>query len=260
MHMIHRPSGERIHYQRVTEDGGEVAQEDIVKGYEYQKDKYVLFEPEELEKLRIESRDVIELVVFTDYEAIDVMYFDRPFFVVPDGAHAIEPFSVIREALRRSGKVGLGQMTMAGRERIVSLKPCGRGMLLETLRYKEELKKLEDFFGDIEDVDVPADQVAMASELIKRKSNEFDPAQFKDHYEEAVRKAVAAKLEGRKLEDLTEDETRQSVVINLTEALRQSLGRGSGGKAVSAKEPVKSPAKPARRRATAAPKRAKKRA
>lgn len=225
MHQIHRPSGERIRYELTVPDIGEVSRDDIVKGYEYEKGQYVLFEPDELADLRIESKEVIDLVQFAPAGDIDMLYIDRPFFVVPDGAHALEPFAVFRDALRKSKKVGIGQITLSGRERIIAVRPCGKGMSMETLRYKEELKEANQYFDDIKDVQVGGEQVTMAEELIHKKTSHFDPEKFKDHYEEALRQAVEAKLKGKKPADITEDERHEAVIIDLTEALRRSLGK-----------------------------------
>lgn len=227
MHQIHKDSGERIRYQLTAPGVGDVERDEVVKGYEYQKGKYVLFEPEELQELRLESKDVIELVQFTDMSEIDALYYDTPYFVVPDGAHALEPFVVIRDALKKSRQVGLGQITMSGRERIIGLKPCGRGMIAETLRYEEEVREADKFFDEIDKVEIDDEQVKMATDLIKRKTASFDPGKFQDHYEMAVRAAVEAKLAGKKPEDFSEEERHEAVVINLTDALRRSL-RGGG--------------------------------
>jgi DNA end-binding protein Ku len=125
--------------------------------------------------------------------------------------------------------VGLGQITLAGRERIIGLKPCGRGMIAETLRYEEEVREADKFFDVIEKAEVSSEQVKMAADLIKKKTAPFDPVKFKDHYELAVRAAVEAKLAGKKPEDLSEDERHEAVVINLTDALRRSLRGGRAG-------------------------------
>ena len=250
MHQIHKPSGERIHYDLTVPDIGHVEREDIVKGYEYEKGQYVLFEPEELDELRIASKDVIDLVQFTEIDEIDELYYDRPFFVVPDGAHAQEPFCVIRDALRKAKKVGLGQITIAGRERIVAIRPCGKGLLMETIRYDEEVKEAGRFFEDIKDAKGTSEQIDMAAELIKKKTAAFHPEEFKDHYEEALKRAVEAKLQGRKPEEITEDERRDAVVINLTEALRRSLGQRVSAKKKEGTPPSKLKAKKTAKKAS----------
>jgi DNA end-binding protein Ku len=133
-HQIHRPSGQRVRYQKVVPELGPVEADEIVKGYEVDKDRYVTVEPEELEALKVESRHTIDLVQFVDACEIDPLYHEKPYFVVPDGEVAEEAFRVIRQALSETRKVALGQVVLAGRESLVAIQPCGRGMLLETLR------------------------------------------------------------------------------------------------------------------------------
>src|SRR5690606_8581196 len=134
---IHEPSGKPIKYEKVVQGLGPVDRDDIVKGYEISKGNYVLLEEDEIEAVRIESRKTLELVQFVDAHEIDVFYFEKPYFVVPQDELAEEAFVVLREALRQKGKVAIGQLSVRGRETLVSLKPCGKGIVLETLRYED---------------------------------------------------------------------------------------------------------------------------
>lgn len=134
LHQIDKKSGERIRYQTVVPGKGAVPRDEIIKGYEYEKNNYVTFEPQELEKLKLESKHTIDLVQFVDTHEIDVMYFEKPYYVAPGSEVAEEAFRVVRDALRETRKYALGQIVLAGRERIVALKPCGKGLVLETLR------------------------------------------------------------------------------------------------------------------------------
>lgn len=246
-HQIHKPTGKRVRHQNVVPGVGPVEREDIVKGYEYAKDQYVLLEPDELKGLKLESADSFAVVQFVDRNDIDAIYFDDPFFVAPDGDAAQEPFAVMRDALRAARKVGLGQIVVGGRERIAALQPCGKGMMLETLRYEEDLKAAHDFFAGVEKVTVDKDQLALAKQLIEQKSGKFDPGKFKDHYENAVRELIGRRMKGKRVK--VEPEAKQGgEVIDFMEALRRSLGK-SGGKPASA-APARKARKPGVKRST----------
>src|SRR6201995_3584949 len=166
---IHEPSGKRIKYEKVVPGIGPVDPEDIVKGYQFEKGSYVVVSDEELEGVKLESKKTLELTQFVDYDEIDVLYYEKPYFVVPADDLAEEAFIVLREALKRTKKVGLGQLAMRGREYVVSLKPCGRGMVLETLRYADEVNKAQGYFRDIPDSTPDADLMDLAEALIEKK-------------------------------------------------------------------------------------------
>src|SRR5688500_5580187 len=177
-HQIHEPSGKRIKYEKVVPGIGPVDRDEIIKGYEVSKGEYVLLDPEEIEGVKLESRKTLELTQFVPLQDIDPIYYDKPYYVVPADDLAEEAFVVVREALRKSGMVGIGQLAMRGQEYVVSLKPCGRGLVLETLRYAEEVNKASAFFRDIEDKKPDEDLLDMALTLIDKKSGEFDPREF----------------------------------------------------------------------------------
>lgn len=249
-HQIHKPTGKRVRYQRVVPGEGEVEYSDIEKGYEISKGHYVTIKPAELKRLKLESNKTLNIVQFVDQDEIDLVYFDQPYFVSPDGDAATEAFAVIRDALRDSGKVGLGQIVVAGRERIGALTPSGKGMILEILRYSEDLKDADDFFEDIKDVKADEDQVALAEQLIERKTGKFDPDQFKDHYENAVRALIRKKMKGQKI--VTEEpEPESAPVIDFMEALRKSLTHRESDKAPRRKSRSTSSRKPRTKASTA---------
>lgn len=232
LHQIHEPTGERVRYQKVVPHEGPVGDSDIVKGYEVEKGRYVTLSDEELEHLKLDTVHTIEIVEFVDGQEIDPIYHHRPYYLAPDGAAADEAFRLIREALRKTRKVGLGQVVLGGRERIVALSPCGRGLLLEALRYEDELREAGAYFRHIPDEPVAPDQLELAVRLIENRTVPFDPAAFHDRYQEALRDLVAAKLEDREAEMLAE-EPAGGTVIDLTEALRRSLSQSrkpSGGR------------------------------
>jgi DNA end-binding protein Ku len=240
-HQIHKPSGKRVRYQKIVEGEGKVENEDIAKGYEFSKGHYVVIDPEDLKKLRLETAESFNIVRFVDRSEIDSIYFDKPYFVVPDGEAGREAFAVIRDALRATGKVGLGQVAVAGRERLAVLQPCGKGMMLETLRYEDDLKNARNFFSGIKDVKADSDQLDLAKKLIEQKTGPFEPEKFKDHYESAVRDLIKRKMKGKKIEAKEPEPRRSADVIDLAEALKRSLGKGGAEKA-----PIRRPRAPRR--------------
>ena len=247
LHQIDKKSGERIRYQTIVPGKGAVPRDEIVKGYEYEKDRYVLFEPEELAKLKLESKHTIDLVQFVDTHEIDVLYYDKPYYVAPGAAHSEEAFRIVRDALRQMRKYALGQIVLAGRERIAALKPCGKGMVLETLRYGEEVREAETYFADIDDKAADEEQLDLAKQLIKQKSKKFDPDKFKDHYDDAMRELIKAKLGDKRAKKVIEEKRPSAQVINLMDALKKSL-RGEGAEA-GGKAPAKAQKKPRRKAA-----------
>ena len=244
-HQIHEPSGKRVRYEKTVPGLGPVKPEDIVKGYEVSKGDYVLLQPEEIDAVKLESKKTLELTQFVDADEIDVLYYERPYYVVPADDLAEEAFVVLREALRRAKKVGLGQLAMRGREYIVSLKPCGRGMVLETLRYADEVNRAQSYFREIEDVKPDPELLDLAEALIEKKTAPFKPDSFHDRYVDALERLIEKKkkAKGRRIiED--EDEApvkRSGNVIDLMAALKKSVDTGAK------RAPAK---KPAARRAT----------
>lgn len=253
---IHEPSGKRIKYEKVVPGIGAVEPDDIVKGYEISKGSYVLLDDDELEAVKLESRKTLELTQFVDAHEIDPLYYERPYYVVPADDLAEEAFVVLREALRETKKVGLGQLAMRGREYVVSLKPCGRGILLETLRYADEVVKAQGYFRDIPDGKADPEMLELAETLIDKKAAKFDPAKFHDRYVDALKELIEKKRKSKGGKIHAEEEAPKrggSNVIDLMAALKKSIER-PGAKAAPAQKPAakKAPAKkaaPARKRA-----------
>jgi len=243
-HQIHQPTGKRVRYEKTVPGIGPVKPEDIVKGFEVGKGDYVLLQPEEIEAVKLESKKTLELTQFVDADEIDVLYYERPYYVVPADDLAEEAFVVLREALRRAKKVGLGQLAMRGREYIVSLKPCGRGMVLETLRYADEVNRAQSYFREIEDVKPDPELLDLAEALIEKKTAPFRPDTFHDRYVDALERLIEKKkkAKGRRiLEDEEEAPAKRSGnVIDLMAALKKSVD--TGGKSAPAKRPAKKPA------------------
>lgn len=229
-HQYERESMQRIRYQKVVEGGGPVEADDIVKGYEIEKGRVVTLETEEIDALKVESKHTIDLVQFVEPHDIDLLYFDSPYFVVPDGEMAAEAYRVIRQTLSTTRKVALGQVVLNGREHLVALQPCGRGLVLETLRQADEVRKGAPFFTEIEDGPIDEDQLALATQLVERKAGRFQPEKFTDHYEKALRELIEAKAAGLEVETDDEEPARTGQVLDLMQALKRSLGTdGKGG-------------------------------
>ena len=245
-HQIHKPSGKRIRYQKVAPGVGPVDTNEIVKGLEIEKDEYVLLDDDELDAIKLESKRTIELLQFVDYCEIDPRYYEKPYYVVPSGDDvAAEGFAVIREALRGAKKVGLGQMAIRGRDNLVAIKPCGDGLLLETLRYSNEVRASDKIFSDIPEIAVDKDMLELASELIERKSGAFEPEAFKSQYAKALRDLVEQKRRTGDVATASEEnlKSRGQNVVDLMDALKKSVAQGK-------KSPAKrsAPKKPAAKR------------
>ena len=233
-HQVHEPSGKRIKYEKVVPGIGPVDRDEIVKGFEVSKGHYVLLDQEEIEAVKLESRKTLDLVQFVDLGEIDAMYFEKPYYVVPADDLAEEAFVVVREALRQARKVGIGQLAMRGQEYVVALKPCGKGMLLETLRYADEVNKAASFFREIGDHKPDEDLLDLASTLIEKKSGEFDPKEFHNRYVDALKGLIAEKQK-KKGEKVIQDPDAEAApkgnnVIDLMAALKKSLGDDAGDK------------------------------
>jgi len=237
---------------------GPVDPEEIVKGFEVSKGNYVLLEEEEIEAAKVESRRTLDLVQFVEAHEIDVLYFEKPYFVVPADDLAEEAYVVLRDALKASGKVGVGQISVRGREHLVALKPCGRGMVLEVLRYADEVQKAHGFFAGIGEEKPQPELLQLATSLIEQKSGAFEPGKFHDRYEDALRRLIEKKTKAKGklvLEDVEAPAPRGGNVIDLMAALKNSLG-GAGRAAPEPAEPKptrKRPAAPAKKPAAKTP-------
>jgi len=247
-HQIHEPSGKRVQYEKVVPGIGPVDRDEIIKGYEYKKGNYVLLDEDEIEAVKLESKKTLDLSQFVDADSIDPIYFDKPYYVVPADDLAEEAFIVLREALRRSKKIGIGQLAMRGREYVVSLKPCGRGMVLETLRYDDELNKAQSYFRTIGEAKPDEDLLDLATTLIDKKSGEFDASDFHNRYVDALKDLIEQKIKnkGARIETPEENEKpmRGTNVVDLMAALKKSLDRPGPGPADAAND-----RKPARKTA-----------
>lgn len=248
---IHKPSGRRINYTKTVQGVGEVKSSDIVKGYEVDQDTYITLEPDEIEAVKLESKKTIDLVKFVDATEIDPRYFERPYYITPADKHSAEGYVVIRDALKKTGKAGLAQLTIGGREWLVAITALGDGLLMEMLRYANELREPAEFFDTVPSLKPDKEMVDLAVELIDRKAGKFTPDQFEDHYATALHDLINKKMKGQKIKAPHEEVSPGGAkVIDLMSALRKSIGASSGAKQKSTKT--------ASRRAPAARRSAKK--
>jgi DNA end-binding protein Ku len=228
-----------------------VKKEDIVLGYEVEPGNYVFMEDEELDSLKLSSRHTIELSQFVDADEIEPLYFNRPYYVLPDGEVAEEGYRVLRDALWAKHKAGIGQLTLRGREHLVALFPVGegKGLVLDTLRYESELKNADEIFSSVGREKPREDMVQMAEDLIERRSEPFDAAKFRNHYAEALRELVKAKLGRGETVPVEEQAEQGAKVLDFMEALKRSVAAGGSGEAPP--EPTKKVRAPAKKAAPA---------
>jgi DNA end-binding protein Ku len=240
--LINPETNNRIRMVPTDPDTGPVERSDLVRGYEVSKDEYVLFDDADFDQVKLESTRTIAIDKFVDEADIDRLYWDDPFFVVPEKGAGVEAFAVIRDAMKKQGKVALGQLVLRGKERQLALEVRGKGLIAYTLRAHDEVRDADDYFDDIPSVKADADMVEIAARIIAQKQADFDPADFHDRYDDALREMIKAKAKGGKgLVDVPEpDDTN---VIDLMAALKNSL---KGGSAPAKKAPAKkAPAKKA---------------
>jgi DNA end-binding protein Ku len=256
---IHKPSGKPISYEKVAAGIGPVDKDDIFSGFEIEKDEFILIDPKEIDAVKLETKKTFELVQFVGLTDISPLYYDSPYYLVPSDDLAQDAYRVVRDALRSAGKVGLGQITMRGRERLAAVRPCGDGLLVETLRYADEVREADPLFAEISDAEADSELLDVAAALIDRKTAPFKAENFKDNYAIALREMIEAKRANRKTPRVSTDGAPAGAtgnVIDLMAALKQSLAksgkaeatpkaaRSTGGKA-GGKAAAKATPKPA---------------
>ena len=228
-HQIHAPSGKRMRYEKVVPGLGAVDKDDIRKGFELAKGEYVLLDDAEIEAARIDSRKTLELVQFVETGAIDVLYYEKPYYVLPADDLAQQAYVVLRDALRATGKAGLGQISVRGREQLVAVRPCGKGLIMEVLRYTDEVTKVQNSFRDIPAIKPEPDLIELATTLIEKKTGPFKPEAFRDHYIDALQRLIEKKRKAggkRRILETVDEPTagKGANVIDLMAALKKSVG------------------------------------
>ncbi|PVM89225.1 Ku protein [Caulobacter radicis] len=232
--LLHPKTHNRIRMVATDPDLGPVERSDLVKGYEVEKDRYVIVTPEEIDSVRLESTRTIDIERFVDVADIDRLYWDNPYFLVPDGKLAVEAYSVIRDAMAGAKRIALGRVVMHTRERLLAIEPRGKGLVAWSLRSFDEVRDPADLFDDIPAKKADPSMIAIARKIIEQQDGPFEPKDFKDRYEEALRDLIKRKEKGGKTK-VTAAPVDDTNVVDLMEALRKSLG----GKAPAAKTPAK---------------------
>ncbi|NPV19811.1 MULTISPECIES: Ku protein [Bradyrhizobium] len=244
---INRKTGHRIKYSRVdAETGEEVANDDIVKGYKVDTDTYIEVTKDELDDIALESTHTIEIDEFVPRTDIDSRYLIRPYYLVPDGKVGHDAFAVIRETIRSMDKVAIGRVVLTNREHIIALEPLGKGLMGTLLRYPYEVRNEQDYFDDIQDVKITSDMLDLAKHIVEKKSADFQPENFEDHYEEALIELINKKRNGVTITAKAAPKSSGNV-INLMDALKRSLA-SEGEKAPAAAPAPKAKAKKPKKR------------
>ena len=247
--LLHKETLNRIRMIPTDPETGPVERADLVRGFEVDKDRYVVVSDEEIDAVKLESTRTLDIERFVDVSEIDRLYWNAPYYLTPDGKMAVEAFGVIREAMQRSGKLALGRVVLHQRERLMALEPRGNGIVAYSLRTYDEVRPPQDYFAAIPDAKPDQKMVDIAERIIEQLEGPFDPTQFEDRYEEALKALIAEKQKGHKVEKVKEaDDTTN--VVDLMDALRRSLGQAPAA-APEAHKPAKKAAAP-RRRAPAA--------
>jgi DNA end-binding protein Ku len=239
-HLINPKTGHRIRMvSQDAESDEEVSRSDLVKGYEFEKDRYVLLDDDDFEQARIESSSTLTIGKFVDTESIDPIFFDTSYYVAPDGEAGQDVFVVLRDAIRKSRTAALSRVVIARRERAVAIIPSGKGLVCHTLHEPNDLWDASPLWESISDVTPEADMVALATQLIGRQNGKFQPDDTEDRYEAKLREVIEAKLKGEGITPEEPAEPDRGNVIDLMAALKASLGQDKAPTAKSKKPPRK---------------------
>jgi DNA end-binding protein Ku len=223
-HMINPKTGNRI--KMITQDAETeepLSRRDLVKGYEFKKDHYLIMNDEDFESARVESSSNMTVEKFIDAETIDPIYYDASYYVAPDGDAGKDVYAVLREAVKSTGRVALSRVTVGGRERAIALMPMDGGMVAHTLNEERDINDAKPLFEGLDRIKVDPEMVKLATQLIDRQTGEYDPKDVEDRYEARLREVIEAKLKGEGIEPVAEEAPRSNV-IDLMSALRKSLG------------------------------------
>jgi DNA end-binding protein Ku len=231
-HYINPKTGNRVRMVTMdAETDAEVSRRDLVKGYEFEKDRYVLLDDTDFEQAKIESSSTLTVAKFVDRGEIEPIYFDTSYYVVPDGDAGQDVYCVLRDAMKDTGRAALSRVVIARRERAVAIFPMGKGMVCHTLHEPRDLYESKPLFDAIADDKPDAEMLKLAIQLIERQEGHFAPADTEDHYETRLREVIAAKLKGEGITPQQAEAPARDNVIDLMAALKASLGRSGQAEA-----------------------------
>lgn len=255
-HLIHPKTNNRVRMVAKDPDLGEVARTDLVKGYEFQKGKYVLFDKDDLDAVKLESTRIIDIESFVPLSSIDRIYWNEPYYLLPGGKTGIDAFSVIRRAMEMREKVALGRLVISTRERMCAIEARGDSLLLTTLRSHDEIVPVKDISGSLRIPKPEKNMLEIAGKIIDQQAAEFDPSHFTDRYEDALRALIAQKRKGKPVEVAAPSEPEEDKVVDLMDALKRSLegngdNRQRAARYIAAREGKKTAAKPRARKTPA---------
>ncbi len=237
-HFINPKTGHRVRMVTLDADtGDEVSRRDLVKGYEFEKDRYVVMDEEDFASARIESSSTMTVEKFVPRDAIHPIYFDTSYYMVPDGDAGLDVYIVLRDAIAQSRMAALSRVVISRRERVIALLPLERGMVLHTLHEARDLYSYEKLFEQVPNTRPDPEMVKLATQLIERQKGEFDPNDFEDRYEAKLRQVIDAKLKGEGVTPEAPAEPRGDNVIDLMAALKRSLGQETKARSAAAKSP-----------------------
>ncbi|RWM24564.1 Ku protein [Mesorhizobium sp.] len=242
---LHKKTHNRINMKPVDPELGLVERSDLVRGYEYEDKQYIIIDDADLDAVRIESNHTMNIEAFVDEDEVDVIYQDSPYYLAPDGAMAEETFAVLREAMRKSGKLAIARLVLSSRERVVTIGARENGMFVCTLRNPNEVRGTAEYFGNIPAGKPDPEMLELAQALIKQKETHFDPKNYEDRYEVALMAMIREKLKGHK--PIIAAAPERGNVINLMDALKASLSQQAKPPAKSKSKADEAPAKPARK-------------
>ncbi|MDR3529012.1 MAG: Ku protein [Rhodopila sp.] len=250
-HLINPETGHRMRMVTVdAETDEEVQRQDLVKGYEFEKDRYVLLDESDFESARIDTSSTMEVETFVQNDAVDPIYFDTSYYMTPDGEAGRDVYVVLRDAIAKTRRLALSRVVLSQRERVIAISPLGAGLVAHTLHQMQDVRQADEVFSSVPHDKPDPDMVRLAVQLIDRQTGKFDPAIMQDRYEMRLREVIDAKLRGEGLQPIKREEADQGNVIDLMSALKRSLDdtgatasrRPAGSRAT--KPPASKPGKP----------------
>jgi len=252
--LINPDTGNRI--RMITQDAETdqpLNRKDLVKGYEFKKDTYVLLNDEDFNSVKVESSSTMVIEKFVEAGSIDPLYYDSSYYLAPDGKAGLDVYAVLYEAIEKTGRIALSRVVIAQRERTIALRPMEGGLVAQTLHEQRDINDAKAVFEGATDTKTDPDMVKLATQLIDRQTGTYDPSDIEDKYETRLRALIDAKLKGQGIEDEPTEEPDRGNVVDLMAALRRSLGQGSdeparaepAAKGKKAAAPAKEAKKPA---------------